>query len=250
MRIIGDYHTHTTYSHGKGAVVDNAIAAYSKGLAEIAITDHGFSHYMYGLSRKDAVKAREEIDKLNSTKYVKTYFGIEANINGLDGTLDLRRGEENKFDILLAGFHKAVWANKVSDVFKLFGATALSGIFGPTKSMLARNTKAVIKVIEKYPVDILTHLNLGMKVDIKEIAKAAADYGTLIELNGKRNTLNEADIEAVLASKADFIVNSDAHEPDRVGNFERPLTLIEKYSIPTERIANADKLPIFKRITR
>ena len=32
MIIYGDYHTHTTYSHGKGSIIDNAIAAKNKGL--------------------------------------------------------------------------------------------------------------------------------------------------------------------------------------------------------------------------
>ena len=49
MKILGDYHTHTTFSHGKGKVLDNALSAKEKGLAEIAIADHGFGHLLYGM---------------------------------------------------------------------------------------------------------------------------------------------------------------------------------------------------------
>ena len=40
----GDYHTHTTYTHGKGSIEDNVKCAIAKGLKEIAISEHSFSH--------------------------------------------------------------------------------------------------------------------------------------------------------------------------------------------------------------
>ena len=54
MILLGDYHTHTKYSrhnHGKGSVLENASVASNKGLKQIAITDHGFSHRLYGVRR-------------------------------------------------------------------------------------------------------------------------------------------------------------------------------------------------------
>ena len=38
MRILGDYHTHTTYTHGKSTVEENVEQAELLGLKEIAIT--------------------------------------------------------------------------------------------------------------------------------------------------------------------------------------------------------------------
>ena len=49
MKITLDLHTHTTYSHGKGSILDNAISAKQKGVEGIAITDHGFSHPAFGM---------------------------------------------------------------------------------------------------------------------------------------------------------------------------------------------------------
>ena len=48
-RMTFDFHTHTTYSHGKGSIEDNVKEAIKKGLKAIAITDHGPGHLTYGL---------------------------------------------------------------------------------------------------------------------------------------------------------------------------------------------------------
>lgn len=60
MEILGDYHTHTVFSHGHGSIEDNVKAAIKMGLKEIAITDHGFSHNSYGVRRMDVAKMLEE----------------------------------------------------------------------------------------------------------------------------------------------------------------------------------------------
>ena len=51
MRLFGDYHTHTTYTHGKSTVEENVQQAELLGLKEIAITEHsykGFNHIRKG----------------------------------------------------------------------------------------------------------------------------------------------------------------------------------------------------------
>ena len=40
MKFLGDYHTHTIYSHGLGMIEHNVIEAVKKGLKQM-ITDHG-----------------------------------------------------------------------------------------------------------------------------------------------------------------------------------------------------------------
>ena len=58
---IGDYHTHTNYSDGKGSVMDNALAARQRGLKEIAVTDHSFH-----LLRKHLLITGSIVDALDS----------------------------------------------------------------------------------------------------------------------------------------------------------------------------------------
>ena len=52
MALSGDYHTHTKYSrhnHGKGTIEEQVKAAVEKGLAQVAITDHGFNQVLYAM---------------------------------------------------------------------------------------------------------------------------------------------------------------------------------------------------------
>lgn len=44
-----------------------------------------------------------------------------------------------------------------------------------------------------------------------------------------------------------FIVNSDAHTPDRVGEVNNGLNLIYRLNIPLSQVANVDKLPKFNK---
>ena len=62
MAFWGDYHTHTIYSHGKGTIEENVLAAQKIGLKEIAITDHGFRHMMYNVRRMDFRYMREDVE--------------------------------------------------------------------------------------------------------------------------------------------------------------------------------------------
>ena len=97
MEIYGDYHTHTTYSHGKGSIRDNVEEAYKKGLKEIAICDHGPGHYLYGVKEHKIIEMRDAINKLNDEykeagKDIKILLGVEANIVGCDTRLRLLSG--------------------------------------------------------------------------------------------------------------------------------------------------------------
>ena len=48
-------------------------------------------------------------------------------------------------------------------------------------------------------------------------------------------------------AKVKFIINSDAHSKDRVGEVNNAINLITRLNIPHELVVNLDKLPSFKR---
>ena len=102
--LIGDYHTHTLKSHGKGTILDNAKAAYEKGLSFVGICDHGPALPL-GLAVK-----REEIflDSLREAKkieFIQVLVGVEANIIDLQGNLDVSDKVLSQLDFVAVGFH-------------------------------------------------------------------------------------------------------------------------------------------------
>ena len=68
MILTADYHTHTPYSHGKNTIDENVAQAKARGLKEVAISDHGFSHVVYGL-RRNEVEAYKAECKAAEEKY-------------------------------------------------------------------------------------------------------------------------------------------------------------------------------------
>ncbi len=240
-KIIADYHTHTTYSHGKGSIEDNVKKAINKGLKTIAITDHGSKHFIFGVSEKNLLKQKEEINTILQ-KYpdFQLLFGVESNITGIDGGYDITTGFENNFDIILCGFHKPVWADKFTDYFDIFYNSYSKLIYNPTKEQIAKNTKAYVNLIKSKPIDIISHINYHLKVNIKEVAKAASDYGVAIEVSSRHSDCTEEDYEALFSSNVMLTLNSDAHKPEDIGNIDKALAIVDKYSVDPKRIINSE----------
>lgn len=246
MILTSDYHTHTVFSHGKGQVIDNALKAKEKGLLELGISDHGFSHPAFGLTKRKVPKIKQLCLKATQETGVKVLLGIESNIIGTDGTVDLKEQMYDNFDLFLAGIHKFV-LYKFGTIFSLFLPNLIAPIFNKnnvSKSLIRENTKTFINVIKKNPVDIITHINFGCFTDPVEVAKVASDYGTYIELNSKKVHLSDEELYNLTKTGVNFVINSDAHTPDRVAEISLVEQLLDRVNVPKERIMNIDgKLP-------
>lgn len=245
MVLFGDYHMHTKFSHGKGTVEENARTAREMGLKQIAITDHGLGHIAFGLRKCKLPHLAREIKEASEKYGIKIYKGVEANIIGLDGQIDIPLDYMDSFDIILCGFHKFVWPNTVNDFFNFFLPNFFLDLFNIQSSSkrVELNTAAIINNIKRFPVDVLTHINYGLKVDCRRVAKACAEHGTFIEINGKRTSYTDAEMMDMLDTGVKFIINSDAHSPSRVGDVRICLELIKRVNIPRERIVNLEGEP-------
>lgn len=245
MKIYGDYHTHTIYSHGKGTIRDNVEEAYIKGLKEVAICDHGPGHVGFGLKRSNIKKMREEINELNKEfepKGLKVLLGIEANVIGFDGTIDVTEEDIKYLDILLLGYHFGAVPKNPIDFYKLYIYNFFSKVFPSLKEKAMKmNTMALIKALDRYPIDIITHPGSKVYVDIKMLAKKAVETGTALEINSSHSHLTVEEIEIALKEGVNFYINSDAHYPDDVGNVEEGIKRAKMVNVPVERIVNAWK---------
>ena len=250
MLLYGDYHTHTIYSrnnHGKGTVLENASVAADKGLKQIAVTDHGFNHQLFGIKRKNLPQLQEDILNAKEITGVDILLGVESNLISLDGEIDIKEEDFQYLDILLMGYHKVISNPTLKDKFLLNWANAFDKVFKPSKERINRNTAAFLKALDKYPIDVITHLNYGMQTDTLAVAKMAKQKGVYVELNGKRINFTEEEIEIMRDEGVKFIVDSDAHRPEHVGEVNNGLNLIYKYNIPLAQVANVDKLPKFHK---
>ena len=250
MLLYGDYHTHTIYSrhkHGKGTVLENASVAADKGLKQIAITDHGFNHRAFGVKRKQIPALQEDILNAKEITGVDILLGVEANIISVDGDVDIKEEDYEVLDVILMGYHKLVRTNSMKDQVQLTWANFFDKAFRPSKERINRNTTAFLKTLDKYPIDVITHLNYGFETDTLAVAKMAKQKGVYIELNGKRINFTQEEIEIMTAEGVKFIVNSDAHRPDMVGEVNNGMNLIYKNNIPLSQVANIDKLPKFNK---
>lgn len=245
MILQGDYHTHTIYSHGTGTIEDNVKVAMKKGLKQVAITDHGFNHKLYGVKRIDIPQMRKEVEQLKKDYKMDILLGIESNLIGENGTIDLYKEEEKLFDVIIMGYHKIIKAQSLGDRLGFFFRNDLRKIFF-TKRLIQKNTDAYLRAIDMYNIDILAHLNYGMPVDAPQIAKLALQKGTYIELNGKRTLFSQDDIDKMVDMKTKFIMDSDAHRAIDVGEVNHPMNFVITHHIPKELILNIDQMPKFK----
>ena len=137
MIIYGDYHTHTTYSHGKGSILDNAISAKQKGLKELAITDHGFSHRIYNVKRSDIENVITDCQKAEQATGVNILLGIEENLLSLDGKIGILKRDLDFLDIVNVGYHKMARSVSARDAIELFMPNNLKFY---TKRQIEKNT--------------------------------------------------------------------------------------------------------------
>ena len=249
MILTGDYHTHTPYSHGKNTVAENAGQAKALGLKQIGIADHGFSHVAFGLRRRQVTDYRAECQAAAQQFGIDVLVGLEANIRGLDGETDLTEKDYENFDVFLAGKHVCIWYGSFADMIRYGGGNFTADKLGKASQKLIQyNTKAYINTIKNNPVDAITHLNYMCPADALEVAKCAADYGTYIELNSKKTHLTDEELnEIVVKTDARFIINSDAHSKDRVGDKRLVEEQLARLNFPMERVDNVDgRLPNFR----
>src|SRR5690554_6716756 len=227
MYCFADYHTHTTHSHGTGTVLENVAAASKRGLEIIAISDHGPNHmFAYGIKNFAVLdKIRHELAEATKVHSdVQGLVAIEANIISVRGDLDLPKDKRHKVDFLQANIHAMVKPKSIGDGLKIWGSHYGKKVWPPlTKRSMVINTDATIRAIERNKIDVLTHPGLRFAIDYRAVAQACASYGTAFELNASKNYLTPHIVELVAKEGASFIIGSDAHSPERVGDFSPAL---------------------------
>lgn len=250
MALLADYHTHTVYSHGKGTIEENVQAACDKGLVQIGITDHGFNHKLFPVTRQELLKQREEIETLKEKYPIEILLGVEANIISPRGEVDIVADDYKNLDVLIVGYHKVVKRPKKKDFWFAFSNLLATWFKHTGKHQIKRNTAAYLNAMKNYDIDIISHLNKDCRVNVAEVAKVAAETSTLIELNSKCLSLTDEEIKTCYNAGCKFILSSDAHSPSRVGDCSKGLQAALRLRLPESVIVNYNSLPVFKKFKK
>lgn len=243
MKITGDFHTHSKYSDGRNTIEEMVDAARAKGLKSIAITDHGPANIGTGV-RKSAtyLEIKKEIHKLQEDRpEIRILTGAEGDIVGCNGDIDIDPQVIKELDLLLVGLHPYVRPKGIKDgIYYVLGNQIARFVPYFKEKVKNINTKALVEAMHKYDVAVITHPGLGMPIDLDELARACAATDTAYEINTGHNFQKSDEIKRAGKRGVKFMVNSDAHFAETVGNFDPGLALLADANIPLEQILHLE----------
>lgn len=209
----GDLHCHTTASDGTASIEEMALAAREAGYEYLAITDHSAS---FGFGDEVAPdQLRSQIERIRATHIegIQLLAGSEVNILP-DGTLDYDDELLAELDWVIASVHSS---------------------FRMTHDAM---TDRIVRAIEHPLVDAIGHPS-GRKLerrdpyafDVHRVIDAAAQTGTMLEINSNpdRRDLSDIHARAAAAAGVPIVINTDAH---RTAGFA-----VARYGIATARRA-------------
>ncbi len=234
MQIIADLHTHTVSSgHAYSTIIENARAAAERGLALLAMTDHGpampGAPHVYHFGNLKALP-----ETISGVRILK---GIEANVMDRNGTLDIDEARLASLDIVLAGLHT----------------------FCAPYGSVEENTAMMINAMKNPWVDGIVHPgNPEYPVDEEAIVRAAVEYDVAIELNNSSLTVSRqgsrphCDNIARLAKLhgAKVMLGTDSHFADSVGDFSSAVELIDRHGICADQVLNTSVELIYRHLGR
>lgn len=219
--IRADLHTHTTWSDGSGTVAEMVAAAAARGYTAYGITDHSTSlKIANGLDAARLAAQQAEIAALASP--VRVLHGCEVEVRN-DGTLDLDDATLAALDYAIASVHMGQRGDR-----EIVTARTVAAIRNPYVDMIGHPTGR-----------LLLHRE-AMDLDTDAIIAAAAETGTILEINGDPHRL---DLDATLARKATeagvlLAVNSDAHAAASLAYMHFGVMAARRAWLPPEKLVN------------
>jgi len=188
---------HTTETDGKDDLEAMVLAARAGGLEYVAITDHSQALAMAnGLDETRALAHAARIRALNARiDGIEVLAGIECDILP-DGRMDLAADCLAQLDIVIASVHSA------------------------QRQEEAEMTSRLLRAIEHPWVDIVAHPTGRIllrrepsRLNLEQVARAAAAHGVALEINCHPDRLDLSDVNARLVRErgVKLVISSDAH---------------------------------------
>ncbi len=195
--IQGVFHCHTNASDGGNTLEEMALAAKELGLKYLGIGDHSQSLTIAnGLTPQRVRQQQKEIDALNHRlKGIKLFKGTECDILP-DGRLDFDDETLRSFDYVVASVHSHFKQSREEMTARIVRA-----VRHPAVTMLGHATGRLLLRRE------------GYSVDLEAVLQAAAECGTMIEINANpmRLDLDWVHCKRAKALGVQLVINPDAH---------------------------------------
>jgi DNA polymerase (family 10) len=227
----GDLQMHTTWSDGERSVEEMARAAKARGYEYILITDHSQSlGVTNGLSPERLKRQRAEIDKVNAMNLgIRVLQGSEVEIKA-DGTLDYPDEILASLDIVLASLHTSLRQERDRVTRR-----ALSAIRSPHVDIFAHPTGRML-----YEGGTLEKGREGADLDMEAVLQAAAETGTIVEINADPQRLDLRDTHARRANELGclFSIDTDAHRPESLAQIHYGVAVARRAWITAEQVVN------------
>jgi len=168
----GTFHNHTNESDGRATLEDMAAAARELGLEYLGIADHSKASFQaHGLDEKRLADQVSRIRSLSDDS-LHLFAGTECDILK-DGTLDFPDDVLASLDYVVASVHSSFTLSEAEMTKRLIRAMS-----NPYVTMLGHLTGRLLLTREPY------------RVDIPAVIEAAAETGTIIELNANPRRLD------------------------------------------------------------
>jgi DNA polymerase (family 10) len=170
----GTFHCHTHASDGRASLEEMAHAAEDLGLQYLGIADHSKSSVQAnGLDEKRLLEQVARIRELNKTfDGFKIFAGTECDIRK-DGSLDFSDEILAQLDYVVVSVHAAFSLSEAEMTKRIIKA-----ISNPYVTMMGHLTGRLLLTREPY------------KVNVPAVIDAAAETGTIIELNANPRRLD------------------------------------------------------------
>ncbi len=191
----GTFHNHTTASDGRATLEEMVSAARELGLEYLGIADHSKSSVQAnGLTADRLAQQRKEIARLDS-KELRVFAGVECDILK-DGSLDFPDEVLASLDYVVASVHSSFTLSESEQTKRI-----LRAISNPHVTMLGHLTGRLLLTRE------------GYAVNVPAVIDAAAETGTMIELNANPHRLDMDWRWWPLAKSKGVkcVINPDAH---------------------------------------
>ena len=226
--IRGELHAHTNATDGKASLDEMVAGARALGYRYLAITDHSKRVTMArGL---DAARLRQQwarIDGLNAAQRDCAILkSIELDILD-DGSLDLPDEVLAVADYVVASLHYGASRREQDNTRRLVAAARhphVDAIGHPTGRLLGRR--------DAYPLDA------------DELARACADTGCLLELNGSPERMDLPDALAQSAAERGvrFVCATDAHAVSHLEFMRYAVDIARRAGLRKEQVVNTGTL--------